>query len=147
MQTHMHIYTMVHTYHFLSLHTFAHTFSRNLEALCRTAYLHLQKVAKERDNQYDTGVEISMERDYYKQLHETDNPNESLPRENGLPLGSPSPAKSPAVNPELMELKKRCRHLQEQLWVALSIGIGWSTTHHYIYRMYSMSRRLYVLFP
>ena len=88
---------------------------RNLEALCRTAYLHLQKVAKERDNQYESGVEITLERDYFKQLHESVNPNDSLPLQNGLPIGSPSPAKSPAVNAELLELKKRCRHLQEQL--------------------------------
>ena len=72
-------------------------------------------MAKERDNQYDSGVEVAMERDYYKQIHETGNANESLPHENGLPVGSPSPAKSPSVNPELIELKKRCRHLQEQL--------------------------------
>ena len=72
-------------------------------------------MAKERDNQYDGGVEVTMERDYYKTMHESGNANNSLPHENGLPVGSPSPAKSPSVNPELIELKKRCRHLQEQL--------------------------------
>ena len=94
---------------------YAHTSHRNLEGLCRTAYIHLQKVAKERDKQYEGGVEVSIERDYYKQLHETNNPNESLVHENGLPLGTPSPTKSPGVNPEMIELKKRCRQLQEQL--------------------------------
>ena len=104
--------THSHPYHHIALSSHTH---RNLEGLCRTAYLHLQKVAKERDNQYESGVEITLERDYFKQLHESVNPNESLPLQNGLPVGSPSPAKSPAVNAELLELKKRCRHLQEQL--------------------------------
>ena len=33
-------------------HTHTHT-HRNLEGLCRTAYIHLQRVAKERDHHYD----------------------------------------------------------------------------------------------
>ena len=94
--------------------------SRNLEGLCRTAYLHLQRVAKERDNHYDTLLEVILERDYYKHLHETQNPNNgSLVHENGLNVSrsSSTPVKSPSVNPELIELKKKCRHLQEQLLV------------------------------
>ena len=35
-----------------STHTHTHT-HRNLEGLCRTAYIHLQRVAKERDHHYD----------------------------------------------------------------------------------------------
>ena len=104
----------------ISSFPYVYTSHRNLEGLCRTAYLHLQKVAKERDNQYESGVDITLERDYYKELHETNNPNESLVHENGLPLGTPSPTKSPGVNPEMIELKKRARHLQEQLWVFIN---------------------------
>ena len=40
--------------------------------------------------------------------------DDSLPHENGLSITS-TPAKSPVFNAEVMELKKKCRELQEQL--------------------------------
>jgi len=86
----------------------------NLEGLCRTAYIHLQRVAKERDHHYDTLVEVSLEKDYYKQLHQSQSGDDSLPRENGISISS-TPSKSPAINAEVIELKKKCRQLQEQL--------------------------------
>lgn len=85
----------------------------NLEGLCRTAYIHLQRVAKERDHHYETLCEVILERDYYKGL-QSENANESLPHENGLPLGN-TPIKSPAINAEMLEIKRKCRQLQEQL--------------------------------
>lgn len=90
-----------------------HYLLRTLQGLCRTAYSHLQRVAKERDTQYDTIIEVSLEKDYYKQLHTA-----SKVHENGLSPRLITPTKtSPSVNTELLELKKRVRHLQEQLWV------------------------------
>ena len=84
---------------------------RTLQGLCRTAYSHLQRVAKERDTQFDTIIEISLEKDYYKQLHTV-----SKVHENGLSPRLQTPTKtSPSVNTELLDLKKRTRHLQEQL--------------------------------
>lgn len=108
----MYIHVMIFVIHLCQI------FHRNLEGLCRTAYIHLQRVAKERDNHFDTLMEIVLERDYYKHLHESQNPNnESLVHENGLNVSrsSSTPVKSPSVNPEMIELKKKCRHLQEQL--------------------------------
>jgi hypothetical protein len=87
----------------------------NLEGLCRTAYLHLQRVAKERDGHFEVLLDTMVERDYYKQVFEsTDGGNESLPRENGLALPS-TPVRSPSVNTELLDLKKKSRLTQEQL--------------------------------
>ena len=54
-----------------------------------------------------------MERDYYKQVHEATDGN-SLPRENGLPM-STTPVRSPSINADMLELKKKNRQLQEQL--------------------------------
>ena len=56
-----------------------------------------------------------VERDYYKQAFDTtDGANDSLHRENGIALPS-TPVRSPSVNTELLELKKKSRLTQEQL--------------------------------
>ncbi len=91
---------------------------RSLEGLCRHAYIHLQRVAKERDHHYDHITEILLERDYYKSLHDSQNSELSVHHVNGLPVSSP--IRSPSVNPEMIELKKKCRALQEKLWVVLT---------------------------
>ena len=63
-------------------------------------------------------LDTMVERDYYKQVFEsTDGGNESLPRENGLALPS-TPVRSPSVNTELLDLKKKSRLTQEQLYVS-----------------------------
>ena len=94
---------------------YVYNLHRSLEGLCRTAYIHLQRVAKERDHHYEHILDILLERDYYKSLHETQGTDLHVPhpKENGLPLASPH--RSPSVNPELLELKKKCRGLQEKL--------------------------------
>ena len=86
---------------------------RSLEGLCRQAYIHLQRVAKERDHHYDHITEILLERDYYKSLHESQQNDLPAPHANGLSVSSP--IRSPSVNPEMIELKKKCRILQEKL--------------------------------
>ena len=105
------------------LHTYpppSHPYStlisiRALQGLCRTAYIHLQRMAKDRDTQYDTIIEVSLEKDHYRQIHMANN---SFVQENGLLSRSPvTPTKSSLINPEMLELKKKSRHLQEQLWV------------------------------
>jgi len=88
---------------------------RDLQGLCKTAYRHLLRVAKERDTQYDSIVEVSLEKDHYKQLQSG---NASFGQENGILSRSPAtPAKSSSshINPEQLEMKKTIRHLQEQL--------------------------------
>ena len=59
-------------------------------------------------------LETMMERDYYKQVYDTTDGSESLPRENGLPLPS-TPVRSPSINADTLELKKKNRQTQEQL--------------------------------
>ncbi|CAI8055853.1 Girdin [Geodia barretti] len=116
-----HLYSQsAHSYKLLLLFPNAPLFfslvaNSNLEGLCRTAYLHLQRVAKERDGHFEVLLDTMVERDYYKQVFEsTDGGNESLPRENGLALPS-TPVRSPSVNTELLDLKKKSRLTQEQL--------------------------------
>ena len=59
-------------------------------------------------------LDTMMERDYYRQVHDSTDGNESLPRENGLPLPS-TPVRSPSINAETLEVKKKNRMIQEQL--------------------------------
>ena len=59
-------------------------------------------------------LETMLERDYYKQVYDTTDGNESLPRENGLSLPS-TPVRSPSINADVLELKKKARSTQEQL--------------------------------
>ena len=48
------MYTHMEQIHSLSLSLYSH-----LEGLCRTAYLHLQRVAKERDGHFDVSLDTS----------------------------------------------------------------------------------------
>ena len=59
-------------------------------------------------------LETMLERDYYKQVYDTTDGSEPLPRENGLSLPS-TPVRSPSINAEMLELKKKSRLTQEQL--------------------------------
>ena len=85
--------------------------------------MHLQRVAKERDRQYDTLNDIIQERDYYRAIHQAgvsgsgaDEQTDSVLHENGLTLtAGGTPVKSPGINTDVLELKKKCRQLQEQL--------------------------------
>jgi flagellar biosynthesis/type III secretory pathway chaperone len=74
----------------------------DLEALCRTAYVHMQRVAKERDTLFDTLIDIVQERDFYKKEQQAMN-DESVYK------ASPSPQ----INAEVIELKKQVRIFQE----------------------------------
>ena len=61
--------------------------------------------------------ELVQERDHYKQQREA-NLNDSaisLGSSRRVPPMGPSPSHSPVVSAETLELKKKCRFLQEQL--------------------------------
>ena len=56
-----------------------------------------------------------MERDYYKQIYDSEDTDSlHVSRENGLPVNT-TPVRSPSVNADILELKKKNRQLQEQL--------------------------------
>ena len=60
-QFNLYIYMHVHS-EFTALF---HTLTSNLEGLCRTAYLHLQRVAKERDGHFDVSEIFLVYTRYY----------------------------------------------------------------------------------